>query len=878
MSATLLVGRDTQVDQLDRQLERALRGQAVTCFITGEPGAGKTSLAMEFARRAQVQTPQLLVASGICDAYTGVGDAYLPFREVLLQLTGDVERSLATGRTTREGASRLEAFTRFAGHALVDNGPDLLDLFVPGGALLTRLGGKAAKNLPWAQKLGQRLYGATEQPSPRMLQQENVFEQFTQVLRAMSLERPLLLLLDDLHWADGASIGLLFHLSRRLVKSPLMILGTYRSEEIMRSLDGRQHPLQGVVAELTRLHGDVLLDLDKVRARTFIDALVDARPNGLDERFRDSLARHTAGNPLFAVELLRTLETSGALVESTAGRVEQVAAVEWQSLPSRVAGVIESRVTRLTAAQKDVLAAASVQGEEFVADVVAEALRIERRQVICELSGRMQRELRLVTAVGLQDVPGGRLARYRFRHNLVQDYLYRQLDEIERAELHGATGMALERIHAAEPATVAVSLALHFTAAGDWTRAIRYRLLAAESAARTFAHDQAVEHFEQVVTLEATHRRLVGVVMDVATVQEGLGDELLMLRHWEEAQASFRASLDLVADERVACARLLRKLARVEERQSRYGEAASHLQSAEAALREPDTDAPSAWWHEWIDIQIALSFVHYWQGDLPGMTAVDSRLDPVFEAWGTPIQCSQVHAARARSGLRQTGYLPDDATLASAERAVATLEDHPDGFLLAETVFLLGFTQLWADRFAEAAESLERSLRISRRVGDLAHQLRSLVYHSVVQRRVGDVARVDRLNEDARELMRQLGSDEYLLVVQAQDAWLAWRRGDRQGARASLDACLPMPSERVSRFPFQWLLLWVTLAMDTVDGDLAGAIEAAAAMLQPPLSRQREDVEQQLLRIAATASGGDPAEVRQELDRAIEVARAAGYL
>jgi tetratricopeptide (TPR) repeat protein len=878
MSATLLVGRDTQVDQLDRQLERALRGQAVTCFITGEPGAGKTSLAMEFARRAQVQTPQLLVASGICDAYTGVGDAYLPFREVLLQLTGDVERSLATGRTTREGASRLEAFTRFAGHALVDNGPDLLDLFVPGGALLTRLGGKAAKNLPWAQKLRQRLYGATEQPSPRMLQQENVFEQFTQVLRAMSLERPLLLLLDDLHWADGASIGLLFHLSRRLVKSPLMILGTYRSEEIMRSLDGRQHPLQGVVAELTRLHGDVLLDLDKVRARTFIDALVDARPNGLDERFRDSLARHTAGNPLFAVELLRTLETSGALVESTAGRVEQVAAVEWQSLPSRVAGVIESRVTRLTAAQKDVLAAASVQGEEFVADVVAEALRIERRQVICELSGRMQRELRLVTAVGLQDVPGGRLARYRFRHNLVQDYLYRQLDEIERAELHGATGMALERIHAAEPATVAVSLALHFTAAGDWTRAIRYRLLAAESAARTFAHDQAVEHFEQVVTLEATHRRLVGVVMDVATVQEGLGDELLMLRHWEEAQASFRASLDLVADERVACARLLRKLARVEERQSRYGEAASHLQSAEAALREPDTDAPSAWWHEWIDIQIALSFVHYWQGDLPGMTAVDSRLDPVFEAWGTPIQCSQVHAARARSGLRQTGYLPDDATLASAERAVATLEDHPDGFLLAETVFLLGFTQLWADRFAEAAESLERSLRISRRVGDLAHQLRSLVYHSVVQRRVGDVARVDRLNEDARELMRQLGSDEYLLVVQAQDAWLAWRRGDRQGARASLDACLPMPSERVSRFPFQWLLLWVTLAMDTVDGDLAGAIEAAAAMLQPPLSRQREDVEQQLLRIAATASGGDPAEVRRELDRAIEVARAAGYL
>ena len=700
MSATLLVGRDAQVDQLDRQLERALHGQSVTCFITGEPGAGKTSLAMEFARRAQAQAPQLLVASGICDAYTGIGDAYLPFREVLLQLTGDVERSLATGRTTREGASRLAGFTRFAGRALVDNGPDLVELFVPGGALLTRLGGKAAKNLPWAQKLQQRLYGASEHPSPRMLQQENVFEQFTQVLQAMSIERPLLLLLDDLHWADGASIGLLFHLSRRLEKSPLMILGTYRSEEVVRPLDGRQHPLHGVVAELTRLHGDVLLDLDRLRARTFIDALVDARPNALDERFRDSLARHTAGNPLFAVELLQSLEAAGALVESPAGRVEQVGAVEWQSLPSRVAGVIESRVTRLTAAQKDLLATASVQGEAFVADVVAEVLRIDRREVIHELSGPMQKELRLVTAVGLQDVPGGRIANYRFRHNLVQDYLYRQLDDIERAELHGATGIALERIHAADPAPVAVSLALHFSEAGDWARAIRYRLLAAESTARTFAHDQAVEHYEQAVILEATHRRFVGAVMDVAKVQESLGDALLMLRRWAAAEASLRASLGLVAEDHVATARLLRKLARVEERQSRYVQAAGLLQSAEAALREPDTEAPSAWWHEWIDIQIALSFVHYWQGDLPRMTAVDARLDPVFEAWGTPIQCSQVHAARTRSGLRQTGYRADAATIASAQRAVATLQGHPDEFLLAETTFLLGFTQLWAERFA----------------------------------------------------------------------------------------------------------------------------------------------------------------------------------
>src|SRR5262249_52015672 len=103
MTATPAVGRKAELDQLGRHLERVLHGQSATCFVTGEPGAGKSSLAMEFARRAQQRAPDLIVAVGTCDAYTGTGDAYLPFRDVLQQLTGDVERSLASGRTTHEG-------------------------------------------------------------------------------------------------------------------------------------------------------------------------------------------------------------------------------------------------------------------------------------------------------------------------------------------------------------------------------------------------------------------------------------------------------------------------------------------------------------------------------------------------------------------------------------------------------------------------------------------------------------------------------------------------------------------------------------------------------------------------------------------------------
>jgi hypothetical protein len=305
-----------------------------------------------------------------------------------------------------------------------------------------------------------------------------------------------------------------------------------------------------------------------------------------------------------------------------------------------------------------------------------------------------------------------------------------------------------------------------------------------------------------------------------------------------------------------------------------------HLEAAQVELGEPDepeAGAAAAWWHEWIDIQIALSFVYYWQGDLAGIDGTDARLAPVIEGRGTPIQRSQFYAARARRGLRQTRYWPDAATLESAERAMDTLEAFPDEPLQSETVFLLAFTQLWSERFAEALDTFERAIAVSRRFGDSTHRLRSLIYGSVAERRLGHVEEVERLVTEANDLMRQLDSDEYVPVILAQNVWLAWRRGDDARARALLEELLPVSRQRISRFPFHWLLLWVQVAMHAAAGEVGAAADAAAVMLEPPLSRQRDEVEQHLRRIAA-ARGGDVGELRRELEHGIEAARAAGYI
>ncbi|MFQ5343276.1 MAG: ATP-binding protein, partial [Anaerolineae bacterium] len=127
MVEQVFVARERELAELHTFLDQALRGHGQVCFLTGEAGAGKTALVTEFARRAQAQRADLLVAVGECNAQTGIGDPYLPFRQVLGLLTGDVEARLAQGTITQENAGRLRAFLRVSGQALVDLGPDLID-------------------------------------------------------------------------------------------------------------------------------------------------------------------------------------------------------------------------------------------------------------------------------------------------------------------------------------------------------------------------------------------------------------------------------------------------------------------------------------------------------------------------------------------------------------------------------------------------------------------------------------------------------------------------------------------------------------------------------------------------------------------------------
>ena len=222
-------------------------------------------------------------------------------------------------------------------------------------------------------------------------------------------------------------------------------------------------------AELKRYQGEIELSLDAEDAadrRDFVDSLLDSEPNMLDEGFRAALLRRTDGQALFTVELLRAMRERGDLVRDAAGCWMPGPTLDWDALPARVEGVIAERIERLAADLRAALTVASVEGEEFTAEVVAQVRKEEARELVRRLSEELQREHRLVRAEGLRQLDARRLALYRFQHNLFQKYLYNGMDAVERAYLHEDVGNALEALYREQTDEVAVQLARHFEEAG----------------------------------------------------------------------------------------------------------------------------------------------------------------------------------------------------------------------------------------------------------------------------------------------------------------------------------------------------------------------------------------------------------------------------
>lgn len=432
-----------------------------TVFIAGLAGEGKTTLAEYFADTAIIQrsNTRALVTIGRCNQQTSVDEAYLPFRDILSQLTGS-KPTLLNLTLDPETTIWSKSILSGVGTALREYGPDLLGTFLPGAAL-------PARALATALDKGYHSYtqGQAERPG---LDFKKVAKQFTDTLSHIAETHPMLIILDDFQWADNLSVKLFDQLRISLAQSPILFIVTYRTDELDIEREGRPHPLKELV-RVVRGDTDVLvITLDSAndkQAEQFMYDLLVAMNVDADESFAKALFKRTNGHPLLSVETLRYLQEAGHLITDESQRWHVASGFAWDKLPiqlHKLENLIESRLDRLTSDLREILNLASIEGQEFTAQVIMEVLGKDELAVLHSLSDELGRRHQLVTEIEEKRVGAHVLSTFRFVNATFYKTVYESINSGKRRLAHGKVARVLEKLYDSRTTDLAVRLEYHY--------------------------------------------------------------------------------------------------------------------------------------------------------------------------------------------------------------------------------------------------------------------------------------------------------------------------------------------------------------------------------------------------------------------------------
>ncbi len=454
-----LIGREAELAGLHAAFAVASRGQAQISCVSGEPGIGKTTLCEQFLAELATRTIPCVVARGRCSERLAGTEAYLPVVECL--------ESLLRG-PAGEPIGRVMKVLAPSWHAQVARVPAAAAAApagapIPGGAV------PGAPGENWTQ--------------------ERMKRELVAFLDQACRERPVVLFFDDMHWADVSTVDLLAYLGGKCAAMRLLVLLTYRPTEILLN----RHPLLGVRQDLQARGACQEMSLGFLTASAVAHYLDRAFPG---HRFPADFARFvhgkTSGSPLFVVDLLRYLRDNGVIAGRDGGWALAKAVPDFQrELPQSVRSMVQRKIDRLGDADRRLLTAASVQGYEFDACVVARALGLDEADVEESLDA-LDRVHAVVRRVREAEYPDQSLTvRYAFVHVLYQNALYAALQPARKAALSRAVANAVLALHGGDGSAIAADLALLLEAAREFGRAAEHCLLAADNAARLFAYGQA---------------------------------------------------------------------------------------------------------------------------------------------------------------------------------------------------------------------------------------------------------------------------------------------------------------------------------------------------------------------------------------------------
>lgn len=505
-----LVGREAELAQLHKWLDKAISGERQVVFVTGEPGIGKTALVDAFligirgwgrgthphapqASNLQPPTSGVWLGWGQCVEHHGAGEAYLPILEVLEHLCRQPGGKQILTLLDQHAPMWLAQMPTFLSHAE-------------------------------RERLQRELLGATR---------ERMLRELVTLLEILTAETPLVLILEDLHWSDYSTLDVLAALAQQREPAKLLVIGTYRPAEI--SANG--HPLRTVTQAL-QLHQQcqtlplTLLSAAVVEEYLLVRFTKEAPKHLSLHQLAQAVYRRTEGNPLFMVSVVEDLIAREAIFHASSWTLNSSSEAIHTSVPETLRQMILQQFDHLTREEQQILEAASLTGIEFSAAVVAAALAIDIATVeeCCETL--IRRQLFLQRGQERSERGQQQAAHYRFGHALFPQVFSSQLSPTRQHRLHQRVGETKEVTYGDRAGESATELALHFEQGQNWLRATRYFERAAENAAQKHANREAVDHLTRALACLAHLSDTPARTQQELALHLALGAPLIATKGW----------------------------------------------------------------------------------------------------------------------------------------------------------------------------------------------------------------------------------------------------------------------------------------------------------------------------------------------------------
>lgn len=804
-----LFGRDAELERLiTRYEDPAPRFLAVT----GEAGIGKSRLLAEFKEWLVDRPAGTTLVAGQCSQH---GEVQLePFAEYLLSRADTGRGSPDAGRTVAESIHE-----------------DLAD---------TDLEEVRRENIGHLLAISAGL----EVPEARVMHleseqlQEAIVDAWTTWLRERARERPVVIQLEDLHWADEATRDLLDTLRDHLTANAdeyehsVTVVGTYRPE--------------GTVSEgVEELE---LTPLDTADVRAVAESILNSP---IKEDLVVFLADHTGGNPYFLEEVLRYLLENDMLAETPEGYRRATDTDEAVSIPDTLNGLLTGRIDALPPAASDTLKGASVIGERFWVDVLGATLEVDVREAVETLETREMIHPRPESTLSGDE-------EYAFKHTLLHEAALELLPRATRRELHGSVADALVDAFETEETPLAGRIAHHYERAGESDTAFTYYRKAGAAASDAYANEEAIDAYRRALALAREHE--VATDDEIATTYAALADVYNVIGDLEGASEAVDAGLAVSPPGSEARCRLLGERVRMCETKGSYEEteeAATRQRKLAASLPSKSQEAAAI---------RSLGRVAENRGDFEKAQEYFERSLAIREEIGDRRGQADSLDRLGVVAWRRGAY---DRARERHERSLAISEDIGDR--RGQTVSLDNLGVVAANRGAydRAREYFERNLAISEEIGNRYRQASALNNLGEVARNRGAYDRAQEYNERSIAVSEEIGLRRGKAFSLTNLGAISRDRGAYDRAQEYLERSLAISEEIGDRYGQAYSLYYLgAVAANRGDYDRAREYLERSLAMREDIGDRRGKIESltELSRVARLRGDFDAA--RTLLDRA----------